>query len=63
MAGQEQKGKSSTETTDTSKPKEAKDVKNPELDKSTDELMDAIDEVLEENAQEFVKNYIQRGGQ
>jgi ubiquitin-like protein Pup len=28
-----------------------------------DSLMDEIDEVLEENAEEFVKNYVQRGGQ
>jgi len=28
-----------------------------------DALMDEIDDVLEENAEEFVKNYIQKGGQ
>ncbi len=28
-----------------------------------DELLDNIDEVLEENAEEFVKGYIQKGGQ
>ena len=27
-----------------------------------DALVDEIDEVLEENAEEFVKNYVQRGG-
>ena len=27
-----------------------------------DELLDEIDQVLEENAEEFVKNYIQKGG-
>jgi len=26
-------------------------------------LVDEIDEVLEENAEEFVKNYVQRGGE
>ena len=26
-------------------------------------LLDEIDEILEENSQEFVENYIQRGGQ
>ncbi|HIE21512.1 MAG TPA: ubiquitin-like protein Pup, partial [Acidimicrobiia bacterium] len=26
-------------------------------------LLDEIDEVLEENAEEFVKNYVQKGGQ
>lgn len=28
-----------------------------------DELLDEIDGVLEENAEEFVKNYVQKGGQ
>lgn len=28
-----------------------------------DDLLDEIDAVLEENAQEFVANYIQKGGQ
>lgn len=30
---------------------------------SLDELLDEIDSVLEENAEEFVKNYVQKGGQ
>ncbi|MBC8195432.1 MAG: ubiquitin-like protein Pup [Acidimicrobiia bacterium] len=28
-----------------------------------DDLLDEIDEVLESNAEEFVKNYIQKGGE
>jgi len=28
-----------------------------------DDLLDEIDEVLEENAEEFVKSYVQKGGQ
>ncbi|MGA7270415.1 MAG: ubiquitin-like protein Pup [Acidimicrobiia bacterium] len=28
-----------------------------------DDLLDEIDSVLEENAEEFVKNYVQKGGQ
>lgn len=28
-----------------------------------DTLLDEIDEILEEDSQEFVENYIQRGGQ
>jgi ubiquitin-like protein Pup len=28
-----------------------------------DDLLDEIDEVLEENAEEFVRNYVQKGGQ
>jgi ubiquitin-like protein Pup len=33
------------------------------LKKSLDEVLDEIDTVLESNAEEFVKNYVQRGGQ
>jgi ubiquitin-like protein Pup len=28
-----------------------------------DDLLDEIDEVLEENAEEFVRSYVQKGGQ
>lgn len=28
-----------------------------------DDLLDEIDDVLETNAEEFVKNYVQKGGQ
>ena len=28
-----------------------------------DDLLDEIDEVLEENAEEFVKSYVQKGGE
>ncbi len=28
-----------------------------------DDLLDEVDEVLEENAEEFVKSYIQKGGE
>jgi ubiquitin-like protein Pup len=28
-----------------------------------DDLLDEIDSVLEENSEEFVKNYVQKGGQ
>jgi ubiquitin-like protein Pup len=37
-----------------------------QLDEATndiDDLLDSIDEVLEENAQEFVNAYVQKGGQ
>ena len=32
-------------------------------DRKLDELLDEIDQVLEENSEEFVKNYIQKGGE
>ncbi|MDQ3766585.1 MAG: ubiquitin-like protein Pup [Actinomycetota bacterium] len=31
--------------------------------KEVDGLLDEIDEVLEENAEEFVRSYVQKGGQ
>jgi ubiquitin-like protein Pup len=34
-----------------------------ELTDKIDDLLDEIDAVLEENAEEFVKNYVQKGGQ
>jgi ubiquitin-like protein Pup len=33
------------------------------LKEEIDKLVDEIDTVLEENAEEFVKNYVQKGGQ
>jgi ubiquitin-like protein Pup len=37
--------------------------KGEKLKEEMDALIDEIDEVLEENAEEFVKNYVQRGGE
>ena len=34
-----------------------------EISERIDDLLDEIDTVLEENAEEFVKNYVQKGGQ
>ncbi len=34
-----------------------------EIGERIDDLLDEIDTVLEENAEEFVKNYVQKGGQ
>ena len=34
-----------------------------ELTERIDDLLDEIDSVLEENAEEFVRNYVQKGGQ
>ena len=37
--------------------------KAAELKDEMDEILDEIDSVLEENAEEFVKSYVQKGGQ
>lgn len=34
-----------------------------EISERIDDLLDEIDTVLEENAEEFVKNYVQKGGE
>ncbi len=33
------------------------------LTEETDDLLDEIDDVLEENAEDFVRAYVQKGGQ
>jgi ubiquitin-like protein Pup len=33
------------------------------LKNDLDDILDEIDEILEENAEEFVKGYVQKGGQ
>jgi ubiquitin-like protein Pup len=64
MAEQTQKGKPTEEKTE-AKGSEAKDLskKGEEIKEDMDALVDEIDAVLEENAEEFVKNYVQRGGE
>lgn len=42
---------------------QAKAHKPQERTAETDELLDEIDNVLEQNAEEFVRSYIQKGGQ
>ena len=37
--------------------------KGKKIKEDIDSLLDEIDEILEENAEEFVKSYVQRGGQ
>ena len=37
--------------------------KGKDLKEEMDNLVDEIDEVLEDNAEAFVKNYVQRGGE
>ncbi len=41
----------------------AASVRGEERRAELDDLLDEIDEVLESNAEEFVKGYIQKGGQ
>ena len=38
-------------------------TKAAELKEEMDDMLDEIDSVLEENAEEFVKSYVQKGGE
>jgi prokaryotic ubiquitin-like protein Pup len=38
-------------------------VDTADLERQLDDLLDEVDAVLEENAEEFVKGYVQKGGQ
>jgi ubiquitin-like protein Pup len=64
--GQSQTGKSRRDDdVDTSAPEVNPEVaqRNEKLTEDVDELLDEIDSVLEENAEEFVRGYVQKGGQ
>ena len=66
-----EKREQKSDTTKKAPVRDDRDVKpNPKvieagkkLQEDTDALVDEIDEVLEENAAEFVKNYVQKGGE
>lgn len=44
-------------------PVAATDLRSEELDDDIDAILDEIDDVLETNAEDFVKSFIQKGGQ
>ena len=49
--------------TDESETPEVDANKASQIKADLDDLLDEIDEVLEDNAEEFVRNYVQKGGQ
>jgi ubiquitin-like protein Pup len=62
--GQRQASKRTEEAEET-EPQSTGDVKERQekLADDVDAILDEIDEVLEENAEEFVRSYVQKGGQ
>ena len=61
MTERERRSKSAT-----TRPEEIEDssqARGEEVADKIDDLLDEIDSVLEENAEEFVKNYVQKGGE
>jgi prokaryotic ubiquitin-like protein Pup len=64
MAEQEKIQRSTTDKSiDETNVAEAESTDTTELTEALDDLLDEIDSVLEENAEEFVRNYVQKGGE
>jgi ubiquitin-like protein Pup len=64
MAEREQKKKKTTERADDVVDEvPATSAAGDKLKAELDDLLDEIDEVLEDNAEEFVRNYVQKGGE
>jgi ubiquitin-like protein Pup len=65
--GQSQSGKSrrDQETDEVAAPEANPEVaeRHEQLTEDVDDLLDEIDSVLEENAEEFVRGYVQKGGE
>ncbi len=64
MSEQEQVRKQRPERrTDESTAPEVDATRGDQIKADLDDLLDEIDEVLEDNAEEFVRNYVQKGGE
>lgn len=65
--GQSQSGRSrrADEVDEAPAPDASADVaeRHEQLTEDVDDLLDEIDSVLEENAEEFVRGYVQKGGE
>ncbi|MCT9935055.1 ubiquitin-like protein Pup [Planotetraspora sp. A-T 1434] len=62
--GQKQAGRQESEVEET-EAQASPDVqeRHEKLTDDVDAILDEIDEVLEENAEEFVRSYVQKGGE
>ena len=63
MAEREQKQRRTSRSDDSQVEEIEPTVTGEELKAELDDLLDEIDGVLETNAEEFVKNYVQKGGE
>lgn len=63
MAGQDQQRSTASEVEDDATPIEPTPAPAAAQDTAVDDLLDEIDDVLELNAESFVKGFVQKGGQ
>ena len=65
MAGQEPQQQRRARPADAGSQADSSDraERKHQLDEDVDALLDQIDDVLEENAEEFVRGFVQKGGQ
>jgi ubiquitin-like protein Pup len=56
------KGSENEEATEVAPAEDVSDRKE-RLDEDVDAILDEIDDVLEENAEDFVRSFVQKGGQ
>lgn len=64
MSEQQRKTSQKTEAVEETEETETVDsTRKEKLDDDVDAILDDIDAVLEENAEEFVRSFVQKGGQ
>ena len=65
MAQEQKQPRRSGETEEQTTPESQSDVaeRKESLDNDIDDILDEIDDVLETNAEDFVKSFIQKGGE
>ena len=65
MAQEQKQPKKASETEDATDVAPSSDVaeRKEQLDEDIDAILDEIDDVLESNAEDFVKSFIQKGGE
>ncbi|MGN6577765.1 MAG: ubiquitin-like protein Pup [Nocardioides sp.] len=65
MAQEQKQPKKSSETEDATEVAPTTNVgeRKEQLDEDIDAILDEIDDVLETNAEDFVKSFIQKGGE
>jgi ubiquitin-like protein Pup len=63
-SGQVRRDRAAEETDEQAPPGEdTAQERHAKLSEDVDDILDEIDEVLEQNAEEFVRAYVQKGGQ